>query len=93
MRDRKLRSSAQFRRDLKQEKKRGRDLDRLWLVVELILEDGAIPPPRYRPHMLVGPWAGYYECHIQPDWVMIWRVDSEGPVFERLGTHAELFNK
>jgi mRNA interferase YafQ len=79
-----------FRRDLKKQLRRGKDREELLAVVELLAADGALPPA-YRPHILTGDWKGVWECHIEPDWLLIYEVTATEVVLIRTGSHADLF--
>ena len=83
--------TAKFRRDLKRAKRQGLDLAELWAVVGLLCERATLPE-RYRDHPLSGDWAGHRDCHIRPDWVLIYRVVESELVLSlaRTGTHSEL---
>jgi len=85
-----VRLSRGFERDLKLAQKRGLKLGKLWSVVDLIRHDQALQP-RHRPHKLSGDWVGFWECHIAPDWLLIWSYDGEDVVLARTGTHSDLF--
>lgn len=65
-----LLTTKRFGRDLKRAKKRGKDLGRLWAVVDRLL-DGQPLDPRHRQHRLSGAWSGSWECPIEPDWLLI----------------------
>jgi mRNA interferase YafQ len=80
----------QFRNDLKRQKRRGKDLEELIAAVELLAESGALPAA-YRPHQLTREWKGVWECHIEPDWLLIYEVTPKEVVLIRTGTHADLF--
>jgi mRNA interferase YafQ len=80
-----------FERDVKRAKKRGLDLDRLKTLIQLLLEEKPLPP-RYRDHSLIGNYKGHRECHIQPDWLLIYKHEPGVLILERTGTHADLFN-
>jgi mRNA interferase YafQ len=77
-------------RDLKRLRKRGKDIDRLWDVVEA-LRLGQPLRPRHRDHPLSGDWQGFRDCHVEPDWVLIYQLDDEAVYLTRTGTHADLF--
>ncbi len=84
--------SNQFKRDLKLAANRGYDLDLLdWVVTELA--NGAQLPEKYRDHGLTGKYAGFRECHIQPDWLLVYRIDEEDILLflSRTGSHSDLF--
>ena len=81
-----------FRKDYKKAKKRRLPLEKLKEVVDL-LAMGQPLPERNRDHALTGDWVGHRECHIQPDWLLIYRVEEDVLVLTmtRTGTHSELF--
>lgn len=83
--------TGQFKRDVERMKRRGRDAGELRQVLECIIGD--IPlAARHRDHKLRGEWRGRRECHVQPDWLLIYQLpDPETVIFERTGTHADLF--
>ncbi len=85
-----LLTTTRFKRDVNRARKRGRDLDKLWSVTELLLSSQELPS-RYRPHRLSGPWSSYRECHIEPDWLLIWGYRDDALVLVRTGSHADLF--
>ncbi|MFZ0340404.1 MAG: type II toxin-antitoxin system YafQ family toxin [Terracidiphilus sp.] len=82
--------SAQFQRDVKRLRKRGKDLEKLKRLIELLL-GGEPLPPQYRDHPLKHEWAGYRDAHVEPDWVLIYFDTGEKVHLERTGTHEELF--
>ena len=85
-----LKTSTKFERDLRKMKRQGRDLSKLKKIIDkLLIEE----PLEYssRDHRLVGNWKGYRECHVQPDWLLIYRVDGNLLLLARTGSHAELF--
>ena len=84
----------QFRKDLKLAKKQNKDLDKLFEVVN-ILADGGTLDARYRDHDLSGNYKGTRECHIEPDWLLVYEILNEVLVLMlyRIGTHSELFKK
>jgi mRNA interferase YafQ len=79
-----------FRDDLRRKKRRGKDIGDLIGAVELLAEQGALPPA-YHPHKLSGEWSGVWECHIEPDWLLIYTVTDEEIFLIRSGSHADLF--
>ena len=85
-----LLATARFERDLKRAKRRGKDLDKLWALVEVLLSDRDLPS-RNRPHRLSGQWSRHWECHIEPDWLLIWGYRDQALVLVRTGTHTDLF--
>ena len=84
----------QFKKDLKLAKKQKKNLDELFNVVS-VLADGGTLDARYRDHDLSGNYKGTRECHIEPDWLLIYEIRDEVLVLMlyRLGTHSELFKK
>ena len=86
--------STRFRRDLRRMQKRGKDLEKLKGVVRLLVEEQPLPE-RYRDHHLIGDWSGYRDCHIEPDWLLIYKIDRDEAILTlvRTGTHTDLFNE
>lgn len=82
---------GQFKKDVKQAQKRGKKLSKLWAIVEA-LQRGEVLPSRHRPHALRGAWSPAWECHIEPDWLLIYLVTKDELRLVRLGTHAHLFD-
>ena len=84
--------SNQFKKDLKLASKRGFDIDKLKEVVDKLAEQSALDK-KYKDHILLGEYKGFRECHIEPDWLLIYRIDkSEVELFLfRTGTHSDLF--
>ena len=85
--------TAQFKREYKLARKRGFDPRRLAEVVAL-LANGVPLPEKNRDHALSGDWIGYRECHILPDWLLIYRLEEDILVLTltRTGTHSDLFS-
>ncbi len=85
-------ASNKFRKDLKLAKKRGLSLDKLELVVETLASQVPLDK-KYKDHALTGNYAAFRECHIEPDWLLIYRQDLD--VLElflfRTGSHSDLF--
>ena len=82
--------AAQFRRDVKLAQKRGKDMRKLRKVI-LLLTEGSPLPPRFQDHSLGGDWKHYRDCHIEPDWLPIYKVDGDDLYLVRAGTHSDLF--
>jgi mRNA interferase YafQ len=82
--------SCQFHRDVKRLQKRGKNLEKLKNLIELLLA-GQPLPTQYKDHLLKLNWAGYRDAHIEPDWVLIYFATTEKVHLERTGTHEELF--
>ncbi len=83
--------SSTFRRDYKRMMKRGASVEKLNAVLALLVHDTPLPA-RARPHGLSGEWKGFLECHIEPDWLLIYDLNEEGVLaLHRTGTHVDLF--
>ena len=83
---------GQFKRDVKLAEKRGKDINKLRLVIGMLL-DGKTLPRELADHPLKGEWKPSRDLHIEPDWILIYCVESENVRFERTGSHADLFGK
>lgn len=83
-------SGAQFRRDVKTAQKRGKDLTKLRAVILLLIEESPLPA-RCKDHTLVGDWKHHRDCHIEPDWLPIYKIDGDDLHLVRTGTHSDLF--
>ena len=89
-----IKFTSQFKTDLKLAKKQNRDLNKLFEVVN-ILADGGTLDAKYRDHDLSGNYKGTRECHIEPDWLLVYEIIDDVLVLMlyRLGTHSGLFKK
>lgn len=88
----KIKSSNSFKKDVRIAEKRGHNLDSLRKVVALLISQ--IPLPlKYRDHTLSGSYKGFRECHVEPDWLLIYRVDQDELILFlfRTGFHSDLF--
>lgn len=80
-----------FKKDYKRMMKRGIKASKLEEVLELLITDADLPK-KNRPHMLTGEWRGFYECHIEPDWLLIYDLTNPKVLaLHRTGTHSDLF--
>ena len=86
-------SSTQFRKDYKRIKKRGYDMGLLEAVLDTLCAEKPLEK-KHRDHALTGNYLGFRECHIQPDWLLIYAVNKDALVLvaSRTGTHADLFS-
>ena len=86
--------TAQFKKDFKLTMKRGLKIELLEEVVA-VLAMGEALPEKHKDHALNGNWVGHRECHVLPDWLLIYRVEDEVLVLilTRTGTHSDLFGK
>ena len=82
--------TSQFKKDVKQLKKRGMKIPKLENIVTLLCLQRKLPP-RCRPHKLHGDYNGFWECHIEPDWLLIYHQEETCIVLTRTGTHSDLF--
>lgn len=87
-----IHETSQFRRDVKKLKKQGKDFEKLKEVI-LVLVSGAPLEPRFCDHALIGPWKGSHDCHIEPDWLLIYRQEPNRLFLERTGSQSDLFKK
>lgn len=86
--------TTQFRKDYKLEMKRGLKIELLERVI-MLLASGEVLPEKNKDHALTGNWVGHRECHILPDWLLVYRVEDDVLVLTltRTGTHSDLFGK
>lgn len=82
---------TQFKRDVKLTIKRGKDISKLKTLMTLLIEDKPIPP-EYKDHPLKGNWTHHRDSHIEPDWLLIYKIDGDDLYFVRTGTHADIFS-
>jgi mRNA interferase YafQ len=80
-----------FQKDLDRAKKPGKDLAKLKEVMRLLVE-GKQLPSIFRDHVLIGNYKDRRECHIEPNWLLIYKKEIDTIIFERTGTHSDLFN-
>lgn len=87
-----IQRTTQFKKDFKLSVKRGYDTFLLQTVIK-ILADGEQLPSEYQDHLLNGNYAGYRECHIQPDWLLVYKITEKLLILSlyRTGTHSDLF--
>jgi len=87
-----LEQTGQFKKDIKLAKKRGFDMGLLNELVTTLVEQGVLSQ-KYKPHKLTGNYKGFWECHIQPDWLLIWEQNETIKLITltRTGTHSDLF--
>src|SRR3954453_7892086 len=85
-------TTSRFDKDAKRDRKRGKDMDRLLTVVDTLRLRRPLAA-RHRDHALAGEWKGWRECHVEPDWLLIYHVDEDAAelILGRVGTHSDLF--
>jgi len=88
-----LKTTTQFRKDYKRCLKRGLNTKLLQEVIDTLLAGKSLEE-KYRDHALAGRYVGFRECHIQPDWLLIYRIDNDMLILTaaRTGTHGDLLN-
>lgn len=88
---RKLKQTSQFKKDLKRIQNNPKKVASLQTVLERLQTTGTVPQ-EYKPHLLIGDYKGYMECHVENDLLLIWFDESKELIkLIRLGTHSELF--
>ena len=87
-----VKTTTHFKKDYKLAMRRGRKMNLLKEVITL-LAMGETLPEKYKDHALTGNWSEHRECHIQPDWLLIYRIEDDVLVLtlSRTGSHSELF--
>lgn len=84
--------SGQFKRDVKQAQKRGKDMAKLKALLTLLIEAKPLPATCL-DHPLKGNWRGFRDAHIEPDWLLIYKISGDLVRFERTGRHSDLFDE
>jgi mRNA interferase YafQ len=87
-----VKRSGQFKKDFKLCVKRNYDISLLFTALKILEATGTLPK-EYLPHPLQGRFSGYMECHIESDWLLIWKTKDYEIHLYRLGTHSDLFKK
>lgn len=85
-------ASSRFRKDVKRAEKRGRDMAKLRAVLTLLAAQAPLPA-EYRDHPLRGDWIGFRDLHIEPDWLLLYRIAGDEVQLARTGTHSDLFRE
>ncbi len=86
----KFSQTTHFKKDVRRQLKRGKDLRKLKDVIEELASGRALAP-KHRDHALAGKWTGWRDCHLEPDWLLIYKVSTDELVLARTGTHSDLF--
>ncbi|MBV5330460.1 MAG: type II toxin-antitoxin system YafQ family toxin [Chlorobium sp.] len=84
--------SSQFKRDVRQAQKRGKDMEKLKTLLTLLIEGNPLPAT-YLDHPLKGRWLNFRDAHIEPDWLLIYKINDDIVRFERTGRHTDLFDE
>ena len=82
--------NRQFEKDVKRCKRRGKDFEKFKIIARTLLKGQALDAI-HRDHKLSGNFQGRRECHIESDWLLIYKIEKERLVFERLGSRSDLF--
>jgi mRNA interferase YafQ len=81
--------TTKFKQDVERQKKRGKDTDKLRSVIESLCHRRSLDP-KHRDHALTGDWKGWRDCHVESDWVLIYKRDGGTLILGRTGTHSDL---
>ena len=84
--------TTQFKRDVKLAEKRRKDMAKIRAIMTKIINEESLDP-KHRNHKLTGNYKNHWECHIEPDWLLIYRLTANEVIFERTGSHSDLFKK
>ena len=79
-----------FKKDIKRLKKRGKNMEKLKIVIEKLLNNEMLEP-KYKDHALTGNWNGYRDCHLEPDWILIYKITESNLFLVLSGFHSDLF--
>lgn len=82
--------TAQFKKDYKKIKKQAKDLSKLKVIIDKLV-NGIELDPKHHDHPLSGEWKAHRDCHIGPDWLLIYRLTPDELILERIGSHSDLF--
>ena len=85
-----IKRTSHFKRDVKRMQRQGKDLQKLKEVLDSLVKEQRLVP-KYRDHVLVGQYKGTRECHIEPDWLLIYELAESEIVLIRTGSHSDLF--
>ena len=85
-----IRRTSHFKKDIKRLEKRGKTFDVFITIIEKIIK-GEKLEAKYRDHQLIGAYQGARECHIEPDWLLIYEITKDEVILIRTGTHSDLF--
>ena len=82
--------TSAFKKEYKRAEKRGQDMSKLRKVIDLLLSERPLPET-YQDHPLRGKYVGSRDCHIEPDWILIYAIKGNELILLRTGSHADLF--
>lgn len=86
--------TTEFKKNVKAVAKRGYDMSLLSETIDILREKGDLPK-KYKKHTLTGNYKGLFECHIKPDWLLVWKQEDDRLIlqFTNTGTHSDIFGK
>ena len=84
--------SSRFQRDIRKAEKRGKDVRKLKSALALLVEQAPLPAG-YKDHSLKGDWKGWRDLHIEPDWLLLYRIEGDELQLARTGTHSDRFKE
>lgn len=84
--------TKQFEKDIKRAARRGKNLEKFKIIARTLLAGGPLDP-LHRDHRLIGNFQGRRECHIESDWLLIYKTEETRILFERMGSHSDLYKK
>ena len=82
--------SSRFKRDIKKARKQGKPLEELQSIIKMLVQQKPLPK-KHQDHNLSGDYVNYRECHIRPDWLLIYKTTDKDLQLVRAGSHSELF--
>jgi len=85
-----VRATSRFKKDVKKAERQGKDLRKLGVIIDSLRDEAALPAHN-RDHALTGNYVGHRECHVAPDWLLVYKIDGRFLVLVRIGSHSEIF--
>ena len=82
--------TKRFQKDMALAKRRGKSIAKIEAVIETLANEESLAE-KHRPHTLSGQWKSFHECHVEPDWLLIYRIEDRTLELARTGTHSDLF--
>lgn len=83
--------TSRFKRDIKRLQRQGKDLADAQSIIKTLVDKKPLDP-KFKGHKLIGNWQGHRDCHIEPDWLLVYKVEENELHLVRTGSHAELFD-
>lgn len=81
---------TQFKKDVKLCQKRLKNMEKLKKAMTMLIQQEPLPP-QYKDHPLKSNWSHHRDCHIEPDWLLIYKIDGDDIYFVRTGSHSDIF--